>query len=285
MKKFILFLCFIVTSYTGYINAQDNQDFNPNARKDIVINNGPMTDATTASWSTLTVSPHAVSRSFCVYISRGGVNYLYQFGGGAGAQLQNVAVLNITTNTWTNNVSVMPFAVSAGSAIADGDSVIYVFGGNGTALGKTMKFNIGTSTWTTLTDMPTPSTDMLTLKYQDTLVYAIAGGSGTFAATTNSAVRMFKMRSATWVAMTDFPISVAMMGGGIYKDTIIATGGWLGAAPGSSATYKGVINPANPTSVTWTTIANYPTGGVTRIASAVCFIPGQGVGIACTGGF
>lgn len=283
MKKFIL-LFFFLTVFASIIQAQDNRDFNPNAVKSPATDNGPVSLTTAATWSSLATSPHAVSRSCCTFIRRAGVNYLYQFGGGATTQLTNVAVLNINTNTWTNSVSTMPFAISAGTSIADGDSIIYVIGGNTGTFGKIMKYNIGANTWTTLTDMPLPVTDAVCVKYQDTLIYVIGGGDGTFGAVVSNGSRLFRMRSGTWATLSNFPISVAMMGGGIYKDTIIMTGGWTGAAPGNATTYKGVINPSDPTQITWTTLANYPTGGVTRMASYVCSIPGQGVGIVFSGG-
>ncbi|TVM01076.1 MAG: hypothetical protein CV087_11385, partial [Candidatus Brocadia sp. WS118] len=282
-----LFFCFVLMCILSVlkVNAQ-NADFSTagSGEARVPAFNETESALTTASWTTLTASPHAVSRSCCVYIVVGGTPYIYQFGGGATTQLTNVARYNITSATWTNNYSTMPFAISAGSAVADGDSVIYVFGGNNPVLGKTLKYNVVANTWTTLADAPTPATDMLCVKYQDTLVYAIGGGDGLFGTGINNGVRLFRMRSGTWTALANFPVAISMMGGGIYRDTIIAVAGWLGAAPGSSATRKGVINPSDPTSVTWTTIANYPTGGVTRMASYVCMIPGQGVGIACTGG-
>jgi len=268
--------------FIANINAQ-NADFSVVGNPDIKVPAFDTDASTAATWTALTASPHAVSRSCCVYISRNDTGWIYQFGGGATTQLTNVARYNLRTSTWTNSVSVMPFAISAGAAIADGDSVIYVFGGNNPTLGKTMKYNIVSNTWTTLTDMPTPATDFLAVKYKDTLVYVICGGDGLFGTVVNNAVRLFRMRSGTWTSLATFPVAKGMVAGGIYRDTIILAGGWNGTT-GNNATHKGVINPSDPTSVTWTAVANYPTGGVTRMASYTCVIPGQGAGVAFTGG-
>jgi hypothetical protein len=283
MKQILLFTALILSVSLIYSqNADININGYINTDNSVPAFNGSDL-LTTATWFTLPVSPHAVSRSCCAYIKKNDTGYVYQFGGGSGSQFNNVAKFNIVTNTWTNAVSTMPSQISAGYAISDGDSVIYVFGGNSPTLGKTLKWNIAANVWTTLTDMPTPATDMLCVKYQDTLVYAIVGGDGLFGSGVNNAVRLFKMRSATWTALTTFPVTKSMVGGGIYADTIIVTGGWTGST-GDPQTHKGVINPSNPTSITWTTLAPYPTGGVTRMASHVCLKPNQGVGIACSGG-
>jgi hypothetical protein len=76
-----------------------------------------------------------------------------------------------------------------------------------------------------------------------------------------------------------------MMGGGILNYTIIATGGWNGST-GSPTTYKGVINPGNMTQITWTPVANYPAGGITRMASFPVTLGSypSAAGIFCTGG-
>jgi hypothetical protein len=283
MKKTFHFLFLILIS-SCFIYSQ-NADFNGNEPGSFDYMVPPFAEndlVTTATWSSLPVSPHGVSRTCVAYVRRNDTAYMFQFGGGAGSQYTNVAVFNINTNTWTNSISTMPFQISAGYAIPDGDSVIYVFGGNTPTLGKTLKWTIW-GTWTTLTDMPTPATDILCVKYQDTLVYAICGGDGLFGPTVNNAVRLFRMRSATWTSLTPFPVTKSMVGGGIYADTIIATAGWTGST-GSPLTHKGVINPTNPTLITWTAIANYPGAGITRMASHMVQKAGQGAGILCTGG-
>ncbi|MBK8551758.1 MAG: hypothetical protein IPL53_12115 [Ignavibacteria bacterium] len=128
--------------------------------------------------------PKAQSRTFCVYARPGGTEYIYQFGGGSGAQLKSIARYDIAANSWTTLVQVLNLDVSSGAAINDGDSVIYIFGGNsGTlTLGSTQKFNIGTGIVTTLANMPVLITDAAVVKYRDSLVYLVGGGTGLFGA-------------------------------------------------------------------------------------------------------
>lgn len=285
MKRvFIMISLFLFFFAAGNAQDADRSGVNVTANAYMIpaFDEGSSALTTTATWTMLTASPHAVSRSCCALITRNDSNFVYQFGGGSGAQFTNVAMYNVRAGTWTNNVSTIPFQISAGYAINVQDSLIYVFGGNSPTLGKTLKYNVLTNTWTTLPDMPSPVTDMLCVKYNDSLIYAICGGDGLFGATVSNAVRLFNRNTNTWTSLTPFPISVSMIGGGIYKDTIIVTGGWTGST-GSPLSYKGVINPLIPTVIVWTPIANYPTGGVTRMASHVVYKDG-GVGIMCTGG-
>ena len=229
--KFIicLFLFFFVSLSS---NAQ-NADFNMTGGITVDAFVPTFTDntaLTTASWTTLTSSPHAVSRSCCTFVTVNDTGYVYQFGGGSAALLTNVAKYNVRTSAWTNSVSVIPFQMSAATSINVKDSLIYIFGGNTPTLGKTLKYNVITNTWTTLADMSSsPCTDALVLKYRDSLIYVIGGGDGIFGANTFNAVRLYNRNTNTWSTPgANYPLNCAMMGGGIYGDTIISAAGWTG---------------------------------------------------------
>lgn len=279
----VLFLIFAVVS----LQAQ-NADFStgkPDIKVPAFVDNPLLTSAT---WSTLATSPHAVSRSCCATIKKGDTIFVYQFGGGSSTQLTNVARYNKMTNSWQNNVSTMPQMISAGSAVRmPGDSVIYVIGGNNSpaVYGHCLKYNVITNTWTTMASIPSgmnPCTDQLTVLYRDSLIFAIGGGDGLFNTTVQyNNVRIYNTKTNTWTASTNLPMTLSMMGGGIYGDTIIVVSG-TSATTYPATCYKGIINP-NTLAVTWTTIANYPSGGVTRMASYFVKVGGGG-GIMCTGG-
>jgi len=288
MKTKLFFACFaVILAFSMNLSAQDNRDMNLSTtlelQKALVPTFTDFSALSTATWATLTASPHAVSRSGAVYFKRNDTAYIYQFGGGAGAQYTNVARYNITTATWTNNVTTMPASISAGSGVAYGDSVIFIFGGESAAgLGRCLKWNLVTNTWTIMAPMSTnPCTDQLTVKYKDTLVFCIGGGDGLFGATTFNAVRVYNMKQNTWSTSTALPVNKSMMGGGLVGDTIIVGSGWNGAS--TPLVHKGVITGGNPATITWSTIANYPTGDVTRPASGVVR-KGGGVGVCITGG-
>lgn len=240
------------------------------------------------SWTTLSYSPMDVSRSCCVYVELNGTPYLYQFGGGnSSAEMRRVARLNLNTNQWQNNYSTMPHQLSSGTAIAvNSYSEVYVFGGNNSpgTLGKTMKYNVAANTWETKADMPTKITDALVVKHSDSRIIIVGGGDGFFGSSSlkTNKVQVYNVNTNSYSYSTDYPIVCSMLGGGIYKDTIITIGGYTSGGNATANCYKGVINPNNMV-ITWTSIASYPAGAITRPASNVA-AKNNGVGIMCTGG-
>jgi N-acetylneuraminic acid mutarotase len=287
MKKVSFLL--VMFLFASMLTFAQNADFNTNIGVNGPVGNSELSPLTSATWTSLLASPHAVSRSCNATIRRGDTVFVYQFGGGATTQLTNVARYNALTNTWTNNISTMPSPISAGWAVSlPGDSIIYVIGGdnNTSAYGKCMKYNIITNTWTTMATMTTnPCTDQLTVVYRDSLIYCVGGGDGLFGSTTvqYNSVRIFNTKSNTWTNATNLPVAMSMSGGGIYGDTIYI---FCGASTGGTYianSYKGVINPSNITTITWTAITNYPGGAMTRMASTFVKV-GNSAGIACAFG-
>jgi len=277
---FILLASFLAFSYEA--NAQQMKqnpkskdatgDLIPGIKPGVLLGQNPPTDVIGASWTTLATSPNALSRSCCVYARPGGTQYIFQYGGGAGASLKSIARYDIAANTWTVLGTVLNLDVSSGTAINDGDSVIYIFGGNsGTAtLGSTQKHNLITGVVTTLLSMPTPVTDAAVVKYHDSLVYVIGGGTGLFGTGYVNNVQVYNKKQNTYAAATAYPLAVGMMGFGIDGNKIICAAGWDGVG-GVSNAYKGVIDASNHLNITWTVIPNYPGGGITRSASYFIF--------------
>ncbi|MEO6695389.1 MAG: hypothetical protein ABIY50_06280 [Ignavibacteria bacterium] len=291
MKSKFTFLLLAFVMFADLTNADikptrnsNNPDVNlslPQSVSRSYFNNE--TDAISAAWTTLAVSPKPQSRSFCVYARPGGTEYIYHFGGGAGATLKTIARYDIAANTWSLLAQVLNLDVSSGAAINNGDSVIYIFGGNsGTNPGSTQKFNIGTGITTTLAVMPNRITDAAVVKYHDSLIYVIGGGTGLFGAGYVNNVDVYNIKTNTYAAATAYPIAAGMMGFGIDGNKIICAAGWDGVT-GTPNAYKGVIDPSNHLIIVWTAIPNYPLGGVTRSASY--FVSkGSEKGVMFTGG-
>ena len=291
MKTKLFFFCFftlLVFTFTAAaqvsydLNLQSPLMLNRSGTLQFTADNPPLT---TGSWATLGATPHAVSRSCTAYLKRNDTGYVYQFGGGSGAQLTNVARYNTRTSAWTNNVSTMPFNMSSATAITYGDSVIFVFGGElSTGLGKCLKWNVAANTWTVMAPMNiNPATDQLSFKYKDTLVFCIGGCDGAFSSNVFSDVRVYNMKQNTWSTSTALPMVKAMMGGGVYGDTIIVGSGWTSGLLSTAVVHKGVISGGNPQAITWSTVADYPAGAVLRPASGT-IIKGFAGGICITGG-
>ena len=271
MKKLIT-LIFTFSLLCGTALAQNygipGVDYNAQVTPQIINEITGESVLTTLAWSSLAPSINAYSRSCVAYITIGGNDYIYQFGGGSTTQHTQVARYDVAANTWSNTgFAAIPSGMSAATAVTIGDK-IYVFGGQSTAgLGRTYMYDPVANTWATKANMLTLVTDALVVKFEDdNYVYVIGGGDGLFGTTVQNAVQLYNVTADTYTACTPLPAAVSMLGGGLLNYTIIATGGWIGAA-GPGNTYKGVINPADPTQITWTTVAAYPAGGVTRMAS------------------
>jgi hypothetical protein len=179
----------------------------------------------------------------------------------------------------------MPEQMSSATAIPmRGDSIIYVFGGNNSNLGKTLRYNVYANSWQTMADMPTEVTDALVVKYNSSTIFVVGGGDGYFGANSvkSNTVQSYNINTNSYTYRTNYLIPCAMLGGGIYRDTIIGVGGYTTGGNATANCYKGVINPAN-LNITWTQIPNYPLGPTLRMASFVA-VKDQGVGIMCTGG-
>lgn len=284
MKVLITSIVFIL--FVSYIPAQ-NQDYDENYTSGSFYVPEPTPYNLSGNWSTLPNSPNALSRSCCAYVEIAGVPYLYQFGGGNSSNdMRRVARLNLSTNSWQNNYSTMPHQISSGTAVTvSGGSYIYVFGGNSSSgLGKTLKYDVINNSWQTMADMPTKITDALVLKHSESYIFVIGGGDGYFG--TNSLktnkVQIYNVASNSYTNSNDLPLPNAMLGGGIYRDTIITVGGYTTGGVALANCYKGVINPTTM-GITWTQIANYPAGPITRMASYIG-VKSTGVGVMCTGG-
>ncbi len=284
MKNLTIILFFLVSLSL----AAQNQDYDEIMTMSSGYNPPVSPYVVSGVWNNLPGSPMAVSRTCCVYVEVGGTPYLYQFGGGnSTTEMRRVARLNLNTNVWQNNYSTMPHQMSSATAIAmNGDSVVYVFGGNNSpgVLGRTLRYNIYANSWQTMTDMPTKITDALVVKYDNTRIIVVGGGDGYFGASalTTNKVQVYNTSSNSYSTSTNYPIPCAMLGGGIYRDTIIAVGGYTTGGNATANCYKGVINPAT-LSITWSSMASYPGGSITRMASYVA-VKNTGVGIMCTGG-
>ena len=271
MKQFfsVFFLFFFVSGLSlGQDLGIPGLDYNANATGLQVQHQETNNDVlTTLSWSSLAASTHAVSRSCCAYVTIGGNDFIYQFGGGSGAQYTTVAKYDVAANTWTTaGLAPIPSAMSSASAVTIGN-LIYLFGGENTAgLGKTLAYDPVANTWTTKANMPTLVTDALVVKFDDNYVYVIGGGTGLFGTGYFNSVQLYDVAANTYTACTPYPITAGMMGGGMLNYTIISAGGWDGVAAIANA-YQGVVNPSDMTQITWTPIADYPATATTRMAS------------------
>lgn len=140
---------------------------------------------------------------------------------------------------------------------------IYIFGGytvapNGDEVSapEVYAFDPATGRYEAQTDMPTPVDDTLAVPYQNRFIYLISGwhDEGNV-----SVVQMFDTQTGAWTEATPFPgTPVFGHSGGIAGDSIIVSDGVASIfADGkrkfvpAKLTWRGDIDPRNPTQITW----------------------------------
>lgn len=147
---------------------------------------------------------------------------------------------------------------------------IYIFGGytvaeNGDELStpEVFAFDPSTGTYAQQADMPTPVDDTLAVPYQDRFIYLISGWHDEANVST---VQMFDVQTGAWTEATPYP-GTAVFGhaGGISGDSIIVTDGVASIfADGrrkfvaAKLTWRGDIDPENPTQISWRGVDAHP---------------------------
>lgn len=168
------------------------------------------------------------------------------------------------TNSW-GPLSSMPKARAQFSAQTV-NGKIYAMGGyrsGFTPSDTNYIYNISAGTWSMGANMPIAVGDYATGVYKDSLIYYIGGYDG--AGDVNN-VQIYNTYTDSWSTGTAITaIASSGLRGGISGNNIVVVGGYsqILGGPQSQATL-GVINPANPTMITWTALPNYPGGTVGR---------------------
>ena len=170
------------------------------------------------------------------------------------------------TNIW-ETLSPVPNARTFASA-GYSRGKVYFFGGYSsgfTAVATTSVYDIAGNSWTTGGAMPTAVGDYAMAQYADTLFYIIGGYNGSADVNT---VQVYNTVTNTWTTATaKTGIATAGARAGIAQNQIVVVGGYSQVKGATqSQALEAIIDPANPTSLTWTTLPAYPGGAVTRLA-------------------
>ncbi len=157
---------------------------------------------------------------------------------------------------------------------------IYIFGGYSVAENGDEKstpevfaFDPGNETYIRAADMPVPVDDMVAAVYQDRYIYLISGwhDDGNV-----SHVQLYDTETGTWSRATDYPgAPVFGHAGGIAADSILVTDGVavVGVKDGKrqfgavNESWRGDIDPADPTNITWRKLPPHPGKPLYRMAS------------------
>ena len=185
-------------------------------------------------------------------------------------------------NTWTNKTN-MPTTRGwiTGAAVK---GKIYVVGGY-TGSGMTPvneEFDPVANTWATKAPRPHTLAAPAVVVWRDSLVYMLGGGDmgGDYAF-----VDVYNPATNTWATGTALPQNDRMGDAAIIGDTIYLAEAYNGSTCWPNL-YKGAIDPANPTQITWTPgPAMAPpvyNGGMTAIGDNVYWVGGFENGSTCT---
>lgn len=229
------------------------------------------------SWTVRASAPDAISRPHSAYVTIDGVGHVFVMGGGTPVTTNRR--YNTETNSWSS-AAALPTASATGAATTV-KGRIYSVAGNAT--GAVQEYNPVTNTWTQRAVVSAPYYDFGIVTWNDSLIYVIGGDNGSFTAptTASNAVRYYNPTTNTWANATSIPVGTGKMGAGIIGNTIIIAGGYDANAVGLATAYRGDINPANPAQITWTQLANYPGGALSRPSGAGLT---NGNGVVFTGG-
>jgi len=259
MKK--LMLLALALAMAGMVWA-DYTDFAPGTMN---VGDQPpfVTRPDSGVWHTRAVLPTGRSGAVSVYGVQQGKKYIFTMGGNPGASNNAFYRWDDLTNTWSTLPN-LPIGTSYASGACVGGR-IYLFGGAssaGVVQNITQIYNLADSTWSTGATLPTASTDHVTAVYQDSLIFLVGGMTVFWTGQTN-AVQIYNRNSNTWLSGTVFPALRGCGGGGIIGNTFVYSCGYTGAYV--AETYEGVINPSNPTQITWTLQTAYPGGATYRV--------------------
>ncbi len=188
---------------------------------------------------------------------------------------RNAYRLNTTTGVWSS-IAPVPGNVGRIAASAQGlHGKVYIFGGysvNANGSEVTWEnvdiYDPVTDTYTLGTPIPVKVDDQVTAVWRDSLIFLISGWSTNHNVTN---VQIYNPVTDSWQQATPI-IGPPVFGhaGTIVGDTIIYADGVKVSGFNfvmSKASYRGIINPSNPTMITWNKLPRHPGAAKYRMAA------------------
>lgn len=236
------------------------------------------------TWTELSAMPKRISNNAVVEGFVGNNAFVYSFSGIDSTKTHQGINLgsykyDVQNDTWTT-IAPLPDTmgkVAAGASFVNGR--IYIIGGyhvlaNGGEVSsdKVHVYNPVTDAYESdATAIPVPIDDQVQCVWRDSLIFVITGWSNTG---NKPDVQIYNPYTDTWQVGTDVPNNNAYISfgasGTIIGDTIIYNGGVSGSFSFSSRNYTriGVIDPNDPTQITWSQTIDNPGEAGYRMASS-----------------
>ena len=224
-------------------------------------------------WTVLTDMPEPVSNNAIIAATVNGIPYVYSFAGiDSTKKYSGIHLKSFRYNTITFKWDTIPSLPDTMGKIAAGASTIknkiYIIGGyhvfqNGSEKSSSLVhiYDPENNTYSNGTDIPVAIDDHVQATWRDSLIFIITGWSNS---TNVNNVQIYNPNSDSWMTGTPTPntTNYKVFGGSgiIIEDTIYYAGG---AAIGSNFQLnntfrKGVIDPKDPTTITWTELDTIP---------------------------
>lgn len=219
------------------------------------------------SWETLDSIPFRISNNAVAYGESGGEGYVYSFGGMDSSKVFT-GITNrsfryqISADTW-EEIDPIPFEspVIASSA-STVDNIIYIIGGyevfeggGEASTNEVIRYDPTTNTYLENgASIPVPIDDQVQCTWRDSLIYVITGWSNTGNVPD---VQIYNPYLDSWTAGSPTPntndYKAFGASGYIIGDTIYYYGGASSGIdfPARDLLRKGVIDPVDPTNISW----------------------------------
>ncbi len=225
-------------------------------------------------WEPLTEMPEGVSNNAVTEGHSGDTLNIYSFTGiSAGLTPADIHLkawrFNTILNEWQSLPDVDDFRGKIATGASTINNVIYLIGGyhvydnfSEDTSPKVHRFDCETNVWLTEgTPTPVPIDDHVQAVWRDSLIFVVTGWSNS--GNVND-VQIYDPSMDTWTAATSVPnnnnFKAFGASGTIIGDTIYYFGGVAGnfAFNANNRMRKGVINPDNPTEITWEQLPDAP---------------------------
>ena len=220
------------------------------------------------TWTEMDTMPIHISNNAVTHASINGEPYVFSFGGIDTSKIYSGITLrafkyDVTGDSWSEIAPMPSGQPRIASAASTVKNKIYIIGGysvasngNETSSNKVVVYNPTTDSYEADgTPVPTPIDDHVQCVWKDSLIYVITGWSN-FSNVPN--VQIYNPSNDTWLTGTSTPSSAdyKVFGGSgtIIGDTIYYFGGAvsIGNFYATKKLRKGVIDPNDPTNITWT---------------------------------
>ncbi len=261
MSKYLLVILSVVALVCAAQGTNDAFSLSAPIKADNVktaVNNPVVTPNGSRAWTTIAAPSNTPNRLTHATVYDPVNDKIYMIGGSpdgtAGSNVTLCQQYDPAANTWTDKASMTTARGWICGSYVRGN--IYIIGGysnSSTALNVNEAYSISGNSWSTKTACPTAGLARMEAVWRDSLIYLIAGSNGSAGFTT---VDIYNPFTNTWASGTAFPSAAYMGTATCIGDNIIVTNAYNGAC--LSTIYKGAINPANPTTITWTASTTIP---------------------------